>query len=405
MKNRALMRNVNLTLLFYFLLLPGVFSQPKPDYNHSYAVARAAPDSVGKSLLSLSGYFHANLHGSQELLRAFYFWTANEIVYDAENMFTFSSADDPDKIVARTLQERKAVCQGYAELFHELCEHAGIESYIVLGYTRQNGQVVNINHAWVVARIDTNWCFFDPTWGSGFLNNGKFTRKFTNEYFMVKPEVFIKSHMPFDPLWQCLNYPLNSRNFIQGTFPGKDTSVFFSFPDSIAAYEQLPKAGKFEAALRRVVENGVISNSTFEYQRYLQQNVEIEAINRQNEIQNQMVKQFNEAVNHYNLSSLLFNDYIDYWNHQFKPARSDARIRKMIDTCNYHLGQSRKMLETINSKEETLAQNILVLLKAVGENQKHVDEQSAFLKEYFTTPKPFRAAMFRKPVSSGGGRK
>ena len=142
MKNRALMRNVNLTLLFYFLLLPGVFSQPKPDYNHSYAVARAAPDSVGKSLLSLSGYFHANLHGSQELLRAFYFWTANEIVYDAENMFTFSSADDPDKIVARTLQERKAVCQGYAELFHELCEHAGIESYIVLGYTRQNGQVV-----------------------------------------------------------------------------------------------------------------------------------------------------------------------------------------------------------------------------------------------------------------------
>ena len=148
------------------------------------------------------------------------------------------------------------MCQGYAELFHELCEHSGIESYIVLGYTRQNGQVVNINHAWVVARIDTNWCFFDPTWGSGFLNNGKFTRKFTNEYFMVKPEVFIKSHMPFDPLWQCLNYPLNSRNFIQGTFPGKDTSVFFSFPDSIAAYEQLPKAGKFEAALRRVVKNG-----------------------------------------------------------------------------------------------------------------------------------------------------
>jgi transglutaminase/protease-like cytokinesis protein 3 len=390
------MNKAILLLLLSCTLLPGVFSQSKTDFSHPDAVAKATPDSVEKSISALAGYFVTNLHTGQELIRAFYYWTANEIVYDVDNMFTFRPEDEPGKIITRTLLERKAVCQGYSELFHELCEFAGIESYVVAGYTKQNGNVVNINHAWVVARLDTSWYFFDPTWGSGFITNGKFIKKFTNEYFRVSPAIFIKSHMPFDPLWQCLNYPLNSRNFYQGTLPKTDTCRYFSFPDSIAAYEKSSKAEKCASALRRIEKNGVISNSVFEYQRYLQQSVEVERINRQNEIQNQQVTLFNEAINHYNTSTILFNDYIDYWNHQFKPARTDAVIAKMIDTCNYHLEQSRNILRKLVFKDETLTQNKEILVKAIRENQKHVDEQSAFLSDYFSTPRLFRGSLFRK---------
>ena len=383
-------------ILLCFSSLSCAFSQPGTVLSHPDAIARAAPDSAETSIQKLSAYFNANLHSQKELIRAFYFWTANEILYDVENMFTFRSAEDPARLVVQTLQERKAVCQGYAEFFHELCENAGIESYIVPGYTRQNGSVVTINHAWVLARIDTGWYFFDPTWGSGFLLNGKFIRRFTSEYFMVTPAVFIKSHMPFDPMWQCLYHPVTSAEFSRGTLPGKNPGPNFSFPDSIAEYEQLPKSEKFSETFRRVQQNGVNNNSIFEYQRYLRQNIEVEEANRQNDLQNQRVMLFNEAVDHYNTASVLFNYYINYWNRQFKPTRPDAEIRKMIDTCNYHLAESRRILASIIPREETLSQNMEVLLQAIRENQKHVDEQGSFLTDYFNTPKAFRGSLFRK---------
>ncbi len=390
---------MNKHIFFLFLacfFLPPAFSQTRPDDIHADAVAHAAPDSAGNSILSLSGYFNANLTTSRDLVRAFYYWTATNISYDVENMFTFRSDNDPGKIIMRTLTGRKAVCEGYSDLFHELCESAGIESYVVLGYTRQNGQVVAINHAWVVARIDSGWYFFDPTWASGAIINGNFTRKFTGEYFMVKPAIFIRTHMPFDPVWQCLYCPLNSANFARGVMPKTDTCRFFSFPDTIAAYETLPRSGKSAATLRRVQQNGVTNNSIFEYLRYLHQNVEIDRANLQNELQNQKVNRFNEAVNHFNAASLLFNEYIDYWNHQFRPPRPDARIRNMIDTCNYHLASCRKILDELVPQEESLRQNKEMLQKSLRENQKHVDDQEAFLRDYFATSKAYRPSLFRK---------
>jgi len=396
METRAFMNKVVIIFLLSFFLLSCAFSQPKTDYNRPDAIARATPDSVEKSIAALSGYFMANLHSEKELIRAVYYWTANGIAYDIDNILTFRPAEDPATLIMQTLRERKAVCQGYSALFHELCENVGIESYVVMGYTKQNGSVMNLNHAWVVARIDTGWYFFDPTWGSGFIMNGRFTRKFTNEYFMVKPEIFIKTHMPFDPLWQCLYYPFSSGNFYKAIPPPGEPGNFFNFPDSIGVYNQLAKTEKQAAALHRLEKNGVVNNSILEYQHYLRQSLEVDRINQQNELQNRKITQFNTAVNHFNTASILFNEYIDYWNRQFKPARPDAAIRKMIDTCNYHLAQSRKILEELIPQEETLIQNKETLLKAIRENQKRADDQSAFLTDYFNTSRAFRGTLFRK---------
>jgi hypothetical protein len=289
-------------------------------------------------------------------------------------------------------------------VFHELCVSAGIESYVVRGYTKQNGQVTSVPHAWVVARIDTSWFFFDPTWGSGFITNDQFTPKFTSEYCMVKPAVFIKSHMPFDPLWQCLYYPLNSGNFYQGAFPRKDSASYFSFPDSIAAYVLLPETEQFAAALRRLGKNGVVNNGISEYQRYLQQSLEVDRINQQNELQNEKVKRFNAAVNHYNSAAFMFNDYINYWNRQFKPPRPEAQIRAMLDSCDYHLAQSRKILATIDPGQEDLAKNMEMLATPANDIQKRVDQQRGFLRDYFSTAKALRPTLFGKYSWMGGSR-
>ena len=382
--------------LLCWLLLSGAFPQSKQEFPHADAIAKSAPDSVETSIKALSEYFQANLSSGKDLARAFYYWTANEIMYDVDNMFSYRPADNPGFIIVETLRDKKAVCLGYAEVFHELCANAGIDSYVVRGYTRQNGQVVSIPHAWVAARIDTNWYFFDPTWASGYIMNGKFNRKFSNEYFMVRPSVFIRTHMPFDPLWQCLYHPLSVENFYQGVIPKNNTAGSFSFPDSIARFKQLPAIDQYAAALRRLENGGVSNNAILEYQRFLRQNLEIDRTNRQNELQNQKVNRFNEAVKHYNSAAFMFNDYVSYWNRQFKPARPDARIREMLDSCDYHLAQSRQILAAIDPGEDILRKNMEMLDAPIQEIQKHVDEQKEFLREYFGTPKALRPALFRK---------
>jgi transglutaminase/protease-like cytokinesis protein 3 len=35
---------------------------------------------------------------------------------------------------------------------------------------------------------------FDPTWGSGFVNNGKFVNAFDDRYFKANPSEIIASH-------------------------------------------------------------------------------------------------------------------------------------------------------------------------------------------------------------------
>jgi hypothetical protein len=385
-----------LVTLLFFLSLATASSQNKNDYSIPDDIARSTPDSVERSVLLLSDYFRANLTTQRDLVRAFYSWTANEIEYDVENMYNIRPVTNSGLLILEVLETRKAVCQGYAEVFHELCKNAGIESYLIQGYTKQNGVVMNLSHTWILAVIDSSWYFFDPTWGSGYLLNGKFTHKFMEEYFMVSPSAIVKSHMPFDPMWQCLNNPYTSSDFYNGQAPKPGTSGDFVYADSIRAYLNLSKAGQYAAALRRVEANGVVNNNIGEYTRYLRQNLEIERMNKENNLRNDLATRFNDAVNNFNTASLRFNDYINYFNKQFKPAKPDAEIRQMLDTCITSLELSRGKLAKIEPREESLQNNKQMLSKAMEDLQQKIDEQDAFLRKYFATAKAFRPALFRR---------
>jgi transglutaminase/protease-like cytokinesis protein 3 len=70
-----------------------------------------------------------------------------------------------------------------------------------------------MSHAWCASKIDNQWYIFDPTWGSGFVNNGKFVNAFDDRYFKANPSEIIASHMPFDYMWQFLTYPISNQEF------------------------------------------------------------------------------------------------------------------------------------------------------------------------------------------------
>jgi transglutaminase/protease-like cytokinesis protein 3 len=77
----------------------------------------------------------------------------------------------------------------------------GIDTETISGYTKQNGAVDPMSHAWCASKIDNQWYIFDPTWGSGFVNNGKFVNALTIVILSESSEI-IASHMPFDYMWQ-----------------------------------------------------------------------------------------------------------------------------------------------------------------------------------------------------------
>jgi hypothetical protein len=205
----------------------------------------------------------------------------------------------------------------------------------------------------------------------------------------------IRSHMPFDPMWQCLNYPLNSSDFYNGVQPKAGTQQYFAFADSIRANEKLSRNDQFAAALRRIEGIGVVNNNIGEYVRILKLNLESEKINRANDLRGIEISKFNDAVSHYNSASLLFNEYINYWNRQFKPTKPDGEIHQMLDTCKTHLTLCRNILATIKPTEDMM-QNMEMFTKTVADIEKNVDAQGFFLKEYLGTAKASRPKLFQK---------
>ena len=121
-----------------------------------------------------------------------------------------------------------------------------------------------ISDAWVAAYIDGAWYLFDPTWGAGYVNNDTFFKRFNESFYKVMPAKFIEDHMPFDPMFQLLSYPLTNREFIEG-IPTSGKRLF-NFNDSIRLHTQLAPELQLAAELNRMENAGIQNSVLSEYQ-------------------------------------------------------------------------------------------------------------------------------------------
>jgi len=235
-----------------FVVSLGTTAQKTADYSAVDNKISQIPDSLTQSTQSIARFINSNFSSQNDKVRAVYCWVAKNIQYDVKNMFAVNFYENEQEIIDKTLKTRKGVCMGYAVLFSDIANKTGIKSYVVDGYTKQNGKVDYVPHAWVVAKVDSNWHLFDPTWGAGYVSNSKFTRQLNNVYFKIKPEEMIKSHMPFDPIWQLLNFTVSNEEFNQDKTTENTKKLFFNFNDSIANYENQSKTEQLTAATRRL---------------------------------------------------------------------------------------------------------------------------------------------------------
>ena len=345
------------------------------------------PKSSTRTVDDVAAYIKANFSTDEEKARSVFFWISQTISYDIANMNTINYYDNEQQVVDEVMKSRKGVCMHYATLMSWICNRVGVKTFVVGGYTRQNGKVDALSHAWNVSFVNGKWQNIDPTWGTGQIVNGKFVRQLNNEFFLMQPEEGIKSHCPFDPMWQLLQYPIDNNNFSKGIVAIDKSKPLFSFNDSIAAYEKADELTRQKAALRRMENNGINSKLLQENQQQIK--------NRINGIQkNTSIETFNNAVNTLNQAVNDLNEFINYRNKQFTPKRSDAALKLMLENVETILARYKTEVAGITYADAGIKYSLSEINKTVQSLEEALAEQRTFLDKYLSTAKIFRKSLF-----------
>lgn len=386
-----------------FILILSVFclstyaQKAAPAVNEYAAIDKKAlqiPDSMTSSTDGIARYMNNTFASNKDKVRGIFIWVATNIAYDLPNMFAINFYESRADKINKALLTKQGICESYATLFEDICKKSGIRAVVIEGYTKQNGFTDYIPHAWAAAMIDTSWYMFDPTWGSGYVNNGKFYKKINNFYFKTAPGNLIKSHMPFDYLWQMLEYPVNGDEFYAGKVQPNKTKPYFNYKDSINAYEQLSKQAQWAAVERRILQNGVKNSMVYDRLAHIKVDIENDKRQRENDRQNNIVNLYNSAVNDYNIGINDLNAFIDYRNHQFNPMKSDPEIQAMLDQVETRLNKAKAKLDSITEPAANFANNLTQLNKGISDVRTQLRDQQEFLKAYFPKSKSKRKAMF-----------
>ncbi|CAM1372959.1 conserved exported hypothetical protein [Tenacibaculum litopenaei] len=112
-----------------------------------------------------------------------------------------------DSIVVKTLKERKAVCEGYAQTLAKILSELGIQNEVVKGYVRNSYMEIGAplarpNHAWNAVFIKDKWMAIDATWAAGSVINGRWQPQFDTYYFKIPEKHFLKTHYPELSRWR-----------------------------------------------------------------------------------------------------------------------------------------------------------------------------------------------------------
>ncbi|MFM2367928.1 MAG: hypothetical protein RL619_224 [Bacteroidota bacterium] len=345
--------------------------------------------SSTSSTEAIANYINTNFKTDTDKIRAVFYWTASNISYDVANRFKVNFNETPQEQIAKTLKTKKGVWIHYATIFNDISNKIGIQSYIIEGYTKQYEKVSNLAHAWCAAKIDNKWYLFDPTWGSGYVNNGKFFKKLNEYYFKTEPAKLISSHIPFDYLWQFLNYPITNSEFYEGVTQVNKSKKYFNFESEIVKYNTLSEIDKLVESVARIEKNGVENDMILK----CLEDKKKELANFQHNI---YVEKLNSIVNNYNEAVDLLNEFIYYRNNKFKPTLSDDKISSMIQAPIEKLTKCQDAIHAVGSVGTENSSNLSSLKKSIKDVLAQAKEHELFVQEYLSKSKIVRKTMFTK---------
>lgn len=369
--------------------------EPHKIYERIDAIMDNMPTAYNQSMGEVSRYIKSNFQTESDRIRAVYYWTANSISYDVENMYEVKFDEKIENRITRAFKNKKGVCFDFATIFKQLTNSVGINAVVVTGYTKWNKiKIDNLSHAWNAARVDNKWCLFDPTWGAGFVRYGVFTKSFDDKHFKVDPNIMINTHMPFDYLWQLRDYPITNQEFMEGVYAGEVQKKRFDFDKEIERYEKLPKEEQLYEVAQRI-EKGGLKN-----QHVSQAYVHAKSVWK-NESQRQKGNKYSEIVNQFNKANQQLNDFIHYRNKQFQPIVSDGEIKRMIVEPRDSFIQCREALLEFEKKmtDDTNKSSVANLKDAINKRIENAEQHLQFVNNYLAKPISTRKMMFYKTIA------
>lgn len=332
-------------------------------WNSNITVSRVyIPDSVTYAASSFASYLQLRYPSEQEQLRTAYNWIISNIQYDKDSSYYFNWGVDYETKINATLRRRKGVCENFASLFTDISNRLNIPSYVVHGYASGSGDNRDVAHSWSAVQLNNEWYLCDPTWDAG-LQNG-------NQYFLADPLLFAQTHVPFDPIWQLLDYPVgyNSGEKKKNLSP-------LNFRDSIRTFLAADSLQQFLSIERRMKKAGGNKEMFRLWQSYNRMNIAIIAG------ENDMLY-YNGAVEDVNKATDIFNEFIQFRNNGFLPSRSDAAIAAMLDPVSALLKDASAKIENIGLLVENFQYDTEGLKKRMERLAQRRQEQLLFLKKY-----------------------
>ena len=370
-------------------------AQVKSSYTSVEKQMRLIPEQQTKSVQDIANYIQASFKGEELQIKAAYFYVISTISYDVNYNFSTEIFSSDEDFVTKTITTKSGVCIHYAKLFKAIIDKLGFDCQIVTGYTKQNNLIGNLSHAWCAMHFkDGNWYVFDPTWDSGYVKNQKFTRNILSLHFKMLPSEAIKTHMPFDYLWQFSKEPISNREFYNGKVYDIKPKVNFDYQKEIDKYLKLSEIDKAFESAERIQKNEIINDLILEQYTYLKSVFNASRYNKN-------IEKFNEIIEDYNVAIVLLNDFIIYRNKGFTPVFSDAILLEMIQTPNEKLENIQKEVFLISSIGKENTANFNELKSSITDAVKQSNEQYNFVKDYISKSKKDRKKMVNKVIWSG----
>ncbi|MEO7265284.1 MAG: transglutaminase domain-containing protein [Ferruginibacter sp.] len=354
-------------LLFLFLIL---IYNSKAFCQDDFFTRTFIPASETATTSTIAYYIKSHFKTDKEKFTAAYNWVIQNIKYDTDSMYSINWSKGHEAIVSDAMRRRKGVCENYAAIFCDIASKTGLSAFAVQGLTRQNGKADKTDHTWCAIELNKEWFLCDPTWDNG--------EKYLLKYFMVSPEIFIQTHMPYDPMWQLLEYPISHAEFNRGVTTGMKSKTIFNFRDSIMIFNQLTELQQLEKTASRIVQESNANQLIKNRLTYTRMLIEIEK-------QDEDLNLYNTAVSHLNKANNFYNNYLSFRNTGFSPAIPRVHIYNLLDSASTQLLMVKLIIKRMEKREPSYQYDPGALIERIAGLSKKLDTEHAFLKNNFSS--------------------
>jgi hypothetical protein len=357
----------------YIILLAFIQNIGAQDNNNKYSSVDEYVDAIKvsnrTSVSKLAKIITKKSETDEEKVRAIFYWITHNIRYNTIKRDVEREYSDKNQIIKEVVKTRIGVCQHYAELFNTLCRESGIKSVVIEGYTKQNGKISKLGHAWNAVYLNNRWLCIDATWAAGYYTGNKYYQIYREKYFLDSPDEFIDTHMPFDPIWQFSVSPITAKAF-DNNLSNTKSEAKFNYKAIIEKYLQSNNLGRLKSKYKRVYENG-ITNSI------IKRHMEYTAYNIATEEYNIAVGNFNKGVNINNSVVKLLK------SKNGRPNNEDLKlIIKKLELAREHFIIASENLYDISIYSQDIYKTSKKMQREISRILKDTDNQIKQYKDY-----------------------